>query len=278
MADRVEPEIEETNEEDDVTIVHVGEEVEEKEEDDGVPEDFRAKTPKELFDEIQRLREESNVAKTIARSITEAREDRPANLSSPPPPDLEKAQREWREFTENFDTNLLRTEKPSELIVQMLEKTMGPVMARTAESIAKVAKRALKADGETRVDFVKYEAEIDAYVKKQSPAEQVNPDVYDEAFRFVKAQHAPSASDIDALVAKKVAEELAKRGGGGGGSAVKTPFQGGSGGGGGAAKKGGNAIREQSWDKGMAQSKGIPLDSWLRSSARAKEMARRAGK
>lgn len=267
--ERVETVSVEEGDDSDLVVVHLGDKFEEETEDDGVPSDFRAKSPKELYAEIQALKEQADVAKTIAKSITEARGDRPANMETPPPPDLEKAQKEFQEALASFDENLLRSDKPSQEVLKLMEKVMGPVLNQNVDNIRKVAKRVYLSNPETKDEFKSYEKEIDEYVKKQPIQKQADPDIYDEAFRMVRGAHAPASSEVAAL--KKELEELKAKITT---TTKATPFQGGSSGGGVKSSK--TVVREQSWDKSEAAKRGIPLDSWLQTSTRAKMLAVRA--
>lgn len=175
------------------------------------------------------------------------------------------------EFEKRLEKELFSEGKSGAAIKEAIQRYGGGQMAQLMGMLSEQNKELIKLHPEKSKVYGRYEGEIEKFVKELPPDQQRHPQVWDYALQQVKARHAEDIQQdtIEELVAKRVAEELAKQGIGGERKANGRPKQEGYMESGRSGANAGSSSRKQrvfvtADDKRNAEISGVPIEHYLR--------------
>ena len=111
------------------------------------------------------------------------------------------------EFAERLKEALF-SENPLPALKEAVERFTQPVVQQQAYTTMELAKRVMELDPEKGPIFKKYKSEIDAFIKTLPPNVQMNPGVYEYAYKEIYARH---MNDIIEEKLKEKEEEIRKK-------------------------------------------------------------------
>jgi hypothetical protein len=164
--------------------------------------------------EFAALKAQGDSAQAIQKGI----EGLAGRMASPQPaaaPPVNTPVQSPEEFFAEHSDDLFDKEKGAKVLAEynkkVIERDFGPMFSNISAQLAATKKELLL---EKDPYFKKYEAEIEALVQAQPPNVRIQPNVYELAWRDIRAKHSKDIEDdsVNAQIDARVAERLKELG------------------------------------------------------------------
>lgn len=200
--------------EDDLEIIEVDsigdipKEPEEPSEDEGLPEELKGKSKKELWEMLQKGQNNADTAQALREGIA----DLGKTLQKPPPVENQQPGESDEEFRERIEKELFNN--PGTALDEYGNRLTGKIVSTYSPIIMEQQRRIMKLDPSTGENFKRFESEIDETLATLSPRDQNNPKALEWAYKQVLDRHQEeiASEKIEDQVEKKVAERLKELG------------------------------------------------------------------
>jgi len=140
-------------------------------------------------EEYEALKSKGSESSAIREGLSQLSERMGRPVNAPAAEPQQQAGESDADFSKRLEAQLFETGKTAGAIQEAIGRYAGPYFQQVLGTMGVQSRKILEADAEKGPTFKKYKKEIEEHVAGLSPAQRLNPGVWDSAYETITGKH-----------------------------------------------------------------------------------------